>query len=183
MPPARPLRPWMLVSAAWVVPAILGGLDAFAQQTILGRPAELPRRHLLGTRLAAVWPPHAVRVRAGAALPTLTRAPRRERPPPSSRFHFSSAPPGPRAARSSSFVLQPDTLTDGVGKFYTSWLFTTLPFGVAVYLAVVGIEHATHYFLEARAHETQVARLPGCSRAPSSPRSRPSSTRTSCSIA
>src|SRR5438270_11080804 len=30
------LRPWMLVSAAWVIPAMLGGLDAMAQQSIWG---------------------------------------------------------------------------------------------------------------------------------------------------
>jgi hypothetical protein len=27
-----------------------------------------------------------------------------------------------------------------------SWIFITLPFGVAVYLCVVGIEHAIRYF-------------------------------------
>jgi len=40
-----------------------------------------------------------------------------------------------------------------------SWLFVTLPFGVAVYLCVVGIEHAIRYFIEAREREVQVARL------------------------
>jgi two-component system, LytTR family, sensor kinase len=42
---------------------------------------------------------------------------------------------------------------------WLSWIFTTLPFGVAVYLCVVGIEHATRYFIEARDREVQVARL------------------------
>jgi len=40
-----------------------------------------------------------------------------------------------------------------------SWFFTTLPFGVAVYFAVLGVEHAAFYFLEVRARETQAARL------------------------
>jgi two-component system, LytTR family, sensor kinase len=40
-----------------------------------------------------------------------------------------------------------------------SWIPTTLPFGVAVYLAVVGIEHAIRYFVEARERDAQVARL------------------------
>jgi len=40
-----------------------------------------------------------------------------------------------------------------------SWIFITLPFGVAVYLCMVGIEHATRYFLEAREREVQLARL------------------------
>lgn len=38
-----------------------------------------------------------------------------------------------------------------------SWLFTTLPFGVAIYFAVLGIEHAVHYFGEARLREHQAA--------------------------
>jgi two-component system, LytTR family, sensor kinase len=46
-----------------------------------------------------------------------------------------------------------------VGVEWLSWIFTTLPFGVAVYLCVVGIEHATRYFVDAREREVQVARL------------------------
>ena len=45
------------------------------------------------------------------------------------------------------------------GIEWLSWIFTTLPFGVAVYLCVVGIEHATRYFIEARERDVQVARL------------------------
>jgi two-component system, LytTR family, sensor kinase len=39
------------------------------------------------------------------------------------------------------------------------WFFTSLPFGVAVYFAVLGVEHATFYFFQARDRETQAARL------------------------
>jgi len=46
-----------------------------------------------------------------------------------------------------------------IGIEWLSWIFITLPFGVAVYLCVVGIEHATRYFVEARDREVQVARL------------------------
>jgi signal transduction histidine kinase len=46
-----------------------------------------------------------------------------------------------------------------IGVEWLSWIFTTLPFGVAVYLCVVGVEHATRYFIEAREREVQVARL------------------------
>ena len=42
---------------------------------------------------------------------------------------------------------------------WLSWIFITLPFGVAVYLCVVGVEHAIRYFVEAREREVQVARL------------------------
>ena len=54
----------------------------------------------------------------------------------------------------------------GAAQFYRqagvqllSWIFTTLPFGVAVYLCVVGVEHAIRYFIEARERDVQVARL------------------------
>jgi LytS/YehU family sensor histidine kinase len=40
-----------------------------------------------------------------------------------------------------------------------SWFFTTLPFGVAVYFAVLGVAHAAAFLLEARERETQAARL------------------------
>jgi signal transduction histidine kinase len=45
------------------------------------------------------------------------------------------------------------------GVDWLSWIFTTLPFGVAVYLCVVGIEHAVRYFVEARERDVQLARL------------------------
>lgn len=42
---------------------------------------------------------------------------------------------------------------------WLSWIFITLPFGVAVYLCVVGVEHAVRYFVEVREREVQLARL------------------------
>ncbi|MGH9935095.1 MAG: sensor histidine kinase [Blastocatellia bacterium] len=45
------------------------------------------------------------------------------------------------------------------GVDWLSWIFTTLPFGVAVYLCMVGIEHAIRYFVEARERDVQLARL------------------------
>ncbi len=42
---------------------------------------------------------------------------------------------------------------------WLSWIFITLPFGVAVYLCVVGVEHAIRYFVEVREREVQLARL------------------------
>jgi len=45
------------------------------------------------------------------------------------------------------------------GGGVVGWFFTSLPFGVAVYFAVLGVEHAVRYFVEARERETQAARL------------------------
>ena len=46
-----------------------------------------------------------------------------------------------------------------LGVDWLSWIFTTLPFGVAVYFCIVGMEHAIRYFVEAREREVQMARL------------------------
>jgi two-component system LytT family sensor kinase len=46
-----------------------------------------------------------------------------------------------------------------VAKDWLSWVFTTFPFGVAVYLCVVGVEHAIRLWVEARDREVQLARL------------------------
>ena len=48
-----------------------------------------------------------------------------------------------------------------IGVDWLSWIFFTLPSGIAVYLCVVGMEHAIRYFTEAREHEVQLARLSG----------------------
>lgn len=42
-----------------------------------------------------------------------------------------------------------------------SWVFTTLPFGVVVYLCITGIAHAIRYFVEASEREMQMSRLAG----------------------
>jgi len=55
-------------------------------------------------------------------------------------------------------VISPDAMADrGIGFAFTTWLFITLPFGVAVYLAVVGIEHAFRWYREARERDAQLA--------------------------
>ncbi len=62
-------------------------------------------------------------------------------------------------------IFEPELVTGG-GEFWPefglqwlSWIFITLPFGAAVYLCVVGIEHAIRYFIEVREREVQLARL------------------------
>jgi LytS/YehU family sensor histidine kinase len=49
--------------------------------------------------------------------------------------------------------------SNGVWPYFIRWLFITFPFGVAVYFAVVGIEHATRYFREIHERDLQMARL------------------------
>jgi signal transduction histidine kinase len=69
-----------------------------------------------------------------------------------------------------SLVFTPNEVRDamqaGVSQFWRnagvdwlSWIFFTLPAGIALYLCVVGIEHAIRYFTEGREHEIQLAHL------------------------
>ncbi len=149
----------MLVSAAWIGPAILGGVDVVVQGRLYGEgPVHITAvlfasgdwflYAFLTPAVFAVsrhWPlarPHLVRrsiLHLGVSL------------------LFCAAWAG--AGTVLRAVLMPSALGGGIVRHFLSWLFITLPFGVAVYLAVVGIEHAIRYFAEARDREIQVARL------------------------
>lgn len=149
----------MLVSAAWIAPAILGGIDVVVQHRLWGGP---PVRAGDVLFVSGDWLLYALLTPAVFAL---------ARRWPISRPHllrhtllhlvislfFCAAWAG--SGTLLKVLLQPGQLEGGIGRFFTSWLFTTFPFGVAVYLAVVGIEHAIRYFVEARERDAQVARL------------------------
>ena len=45
------------------------------------------------------------------------------------------------------------------GIDFLHWVFTTIPFGVIVYLCVAGVAHAIRYFVEANERAIQMARL------------------------
>ena len=151
------MRPWMLVSAAWIGPAILGGVDVVMQQRLYGE-GPVPIRAVLFASgdwlLYAFLTPavFAISRRWPPARPHLARR---------ATWHlavsllFCVAWAG-TVLRA---VLMPGALERGIATHFLSWVFITLPFGVAVYLAMVGIEHAIRYFGEAREREIQVARL------------------------
>jgi two-component system, LytTR family, sensor kinase len=148
----------MLVSAAWIVPAILGGADALAQERLWG--GTFSYRAVLFSALDwllyGLFTPFVFILarRLPLSRPHLAR---------NANWHvifsllFCAAWAG--AGTLLKLVLEPSSFDGGVSRFYASWIFTTLPFGVAVYLAVVGIEHATRYFGEARERDILVARL------------------------
>jgi two-component system, LytTR family, sensor kinase len=148
----------MYVSAAWAGPAILGGLDVVMQHRLRGEEPPVPEvlfvsgdwllYALLTPAVFAVasrWPlarPHLARRAALHGLISIL---------------FCAAWAG--AGTVLRALLQPEALAGGRVFHFVSWFFITLPFGVAVYLAVIGIEHAIRYFAEARAREIQMARL------------------------
>jgi signal transduction histidine kinase len=157
----------MIVSAAWIVPAVFAVINRLAQTPLQGwDPA--PARELLfefgDWLLYAVltpgvfavskrWPltrPHLVRRILLHLLFSLL-------------FCVAWATGGQLLRVVLVSILAPQLSQNAswskIGLEWLSWIFITLPFGVAVYLCVVGIEHATRYFIEAREREVQVARL------------------------
>jgi hypothetical protein len=148
----------MIVSAAWIVPAAFAVINRLAQARLQGwEPATL--RELLfefgDWLLYALLTPFvfAISKRWPLARPRLGRR---------IVFHLFMSIVFCVAWATCGQVLRM-LLHGGLGQFWLrewlSWIFITLPFGVAVYLCVVGIEHATRYFIDAREREVQIARL------------------------
>jgi two-component system LytT family sensor kinase len=168
------LRPWMIVSAAWIVPAVFAVINRIAQARLQRwEPATL--RELLfefgDWFLYAFLTPlvFVISKRWSLTRPHLVRR---------ALLHFFFSLLFCVAWATCGQVLRlllirlfaPDiyhnAMQHGAAMFWLrfgiewlGWIFTTLPFGVAVYLCVVGIEHATRYFIDAREREVQVARL------------------------
>ena len=168
------LRPWMIVSAAWVVPAVFAVINRIAQARLQGWEPATTRELLFefgDWLLYAFLTPgiFVISKRWPLARPILAR-----------RvvlhllfsilFCVAWASCGQILRLVLMWIFAPEMLQtamqNGMGPFsrqfgieWLSWIFITLPFGVAVYLCIVGIEHATRYFVEAREREVQVARL------------------------
>lgn len=148
----------MLVSAAWLAPAFLGFVTSIGLSHIYGEPFSLPQALFFSADwllyavltpgvfvLARRWPisrPHLIsRTLIHIALSII--------------FSALWAAGGTLL----KLLLQPDSFKHGVGTYAVGWFMGTLPFGCAVYLGMVGVEHAIKYFTEARAREVQLARL------------------------
>jgi two-component system, LytTR family, sensor kinase len=147
----------MLVSAAWIGPAVLGAINEIAQNRLWGRPQDLSQ--ILFTSgdwlLYAFLTPavFAIAERWPIARPQLAR---RALLHGAISLMFCAVWAGTGTLLRVALQGVPE---DGWGRSFVSWTFITLPFGVSVYLAVVGIEHAIRYFTEARDREIQMARL------------------------
>ena len=148
----------MLVSLAWLFPALLAIIDSLAQQRIWGNPRDV-RAALFSS---GDWFLYAL------LTPAVFVCAKRWPLVPSHRgrrlaLHLCLALVFCALWAAGGILLkrlvQPEALARGARQFSLSWLFTTLPFGVPVYFAVVGIEHATRYFADARDRELQVVRL------------------------
>ena len=140
------LRPWMLVSAAWMGPAVLALVSRLGQARLWGEPAPGAGRLLFESLDWLVY---------GLFVPLIFAISRRW---PVVRTHLA-----PRvvlhAAAALLFcaawaalgtllkaLLGVDTFERGVGFSFIAWFYITLPFGTGVYLGMVGIEHAIRHF-------------------------------------
>jgi signal transduction histidine kinase len=167
------VRPWMLVSPMWLAPAALAAIDRIAQSRLRGDPAPAAAELIWAGGdwlvyafltpvifwLAGRWPiarPHLVRriaLHLGISI----------------LFCAAWALGGTLLRLAIQFTLDRAEL-DGfireagdhfwlrVGTNTVSWIFTTLPFGVVVYLGLTGMAHAIRYFVEASDREVQLAR-------------------------
>ncbi len=132
------LRPWLLVSAAWLGPAILGAIDQIAQRRLAGQPVNFGA--ILFTSgdwlLCAVYTPIVFAV---ARRWPLTRS--------RIAFHvvlallFCVAWAG--IGTLLKLIVFPAGVWGGPRNFFISWLFITMPFGLVVYFALIGTAHAT----------------------------------------
>jgi signal transduction histidine kinase len=166
-PPDMPARArtapplWFLILAAWLVPALLSGFDTYMQNRLEGHAAEWRWVIFNGVD----WLLYAV------LTPVVFRASRRfplRRPHIAGRvaIHIAGAlamcvawAAMGSALRLAIFPRTADLTVYKVWLGFVSWVFTTLPFGVGVYFALVGIQHSFFYFAQARERETQAARL------------------------
>ncbi len=155
-PPSPPV--WAFVSAAWLGPALFATLPRLLQRQVQGADAA-PWRDVLWE--GGDW------LLYGLLTPAVFKLARRfpltrGRLARHGALHLAAALAFCAVWAGLGIMLgwllfAPGWTPYGGGS--VSWFFTTLPFGVAVYFAVLGVEHATFYFLQARDRETQAARL------------------------
>lgn len=141
------MRPWMFVSAAWIIPAILGALNEVVQMRFDGHTGVSVRALLFGAAdwlLFAAFTPIVFAI--SSRLPLV-----RGRLPLHAALHvlcgllFSLMWAGLGTLLKAA--LMPQGLWGTVGEHFLRWLFVTLPVGVAVYLGLIGTEHAIRYFI------------------------------------
>ena len=162
----------MLVSAAWIVPAAFAAVNRLAQARLNGEGAVGARELLwasgdwflyafltpgvfaISRRLPLTRPRLARRIVTHFALSLL--------------FCVAWATAGKLLQFLLTLGFSPDVVHKAMtrpdfwptlGKDWLGWVFTTFPFGVAVYLCVVGVEHAVRYFVEVGEREVQLARV------------------------
>lgn len=164
----------MLVSAVWIAPAVLATINAVVQRRLHGEPPASARELLWA---GGDWLVYAI------LTPPIFFVSRRwpiARPHVAGRaflhlvfslvFCVAWAVSGKALQLTLGWILSPqdvrafvaaagDQFWQRLGWDVLGWIFTTLPFGVVVYLSIAGIAHAIRYFVQANEREMQMARL------------------------
>lgn len=146
---------WLFVSAAWLAPALLAVLKEYARG-LAGGAAPDPRLVVFEGGDWLLYAPLTPLVFILARRFPLVRGTLARRLP----LHLTAA-----IALCAAWALAGCALSYALFRAFPygggvfDWFLTSLPFGVAVYFAVLGVEHAIFYFVEARERETQAARL------------------------
>jgi len=157
-PALRRLPPvWVFVSAAWLGPAVLAAFQAYVQGRLEDRG---PVDWRLLVWEAGDWLLYALLT--PLVFLAARRFPlRRARLGRTALVHLGASLLLCAAWSTGGVLLRWALLSEGRPSHmaFVSWFFTSLPFGVAVYFAVLGVERAASFFLEARERETQAARL------------------------
>lgn len=154
----KPLPVWALVSAAWVAPAILAAFQAYAEMR-WGNWTDGTWRDIAFQ--GADWLLYALLTPIVFALGR--RFPlHRDRLTRAVPIHFAASIGLCLAWAAGGTLLRHLLFPPGnqsLARELAGWFLTSLPFGVAVYFAVLGVAHAAAYFLEAREAATRSALL------------------------
>lgn len=164
----------MLVAAVWIAPAVFAAIGQIAHRRLNGEPPAALRDLLWAS---GDWLVYALITPAVFAVANRWPV---ERPNLARRglLHFAFALVfcvawavlGKLLQFTLAVTLQRQEVDAAIaaagGRFWQmagidllQWIFTTIPFGVIVYLCVSGIAHAVRYFVEASEREVQMARL------------------------
>jgi len=159
---SRRIPAWLLVSAAWIVPGILGGIQVVAQHRIWGTGGPVDIRQVLFVIID--WLLYALLTPGVFVLARrwpLTRAYLIRNATLHLVFSLLFCVVWAGLGTVLRLVLNPQEIQGNVALHFVSWLFITLPFGVAIYLGVAGVEHAIRYFGETHEREIRIAGLSG----------------------
>lgn len=147
-----------LIAAAWILPAILSVVEGVAQAKLSGETITWRRIAFNSLDwfiyafltpgvfvLSRRWPIEGARLRQRVLI----------------QFGFALVFCVAWALLGTALrsQLQPEMLHDGVLVYILRWFVITLPFGVAVYMALVGVEHALHGAAEVRERDVRMARM------------------------
>lgn len=154
---SRPFPVWILVSLAWIIPALLASLRAYVLVR-LGKWAPATWQELVWEGgdwlLYALLTPLVFWCARRFPITRNNLAPRLA-------LHLAASLGLCAAWAMVGELLEWAVFSDAppTMRSFLAWFITSLPFGVAVYFAILAVAHAIAYFLEARDRETQAARL------------------------